>query len=257
MNDINNKYTITLSCVSSIFELAHKNAKLILWVRSPDYQKQLYVSQSFSDVWKVSVDRLYANPQIFNEFIIKDDFEDFKMIVQKRLGDPEFTQEGFDQFRIVNADGEIRQIFDRSFPIYEKSGKLVAVAGVGGELVEFSDRNCSIKNSSQSSLDRVDLVFSELRDALNRVQLFSQKVNNTQEKSILPNVQYCVDGQFVRLSPRQADCINSSLRGMTAKEIARELNISNRTVEEHLDILRCKINVRTKMEMVGKFAAVL
>lgn len=54
------------------------------------------------------------------------------------------------------------------------------------------------------------------------------------------------------LSRRQNDCIRLLIRGMSAKEIARELNLSHRTVEDHLLALKCKLKAKNKAELIAK-----
>lgn len=56
----------------------------------------------------------------------------------------------------------------------------------------------------------------------------------------------------IKLSQRELECINYIYRGKTAKEIARLLNISRRTVESHISHIKAKLNCRTKAELLDK-----
>jgi DNA-binding NarL/FixJ family response regulator len=55
------------------------------------------------------------------------------------------------------------------------------------------------------------------------------------------------------LTPRELEILQLILTGKTNKQIAREMYISERTVEFHLDHIYTKIGVRTRM-MAGLWA---
>jgi DNA-binding NarL/FixJ family response regulator len=55
------------------------------------------------------------------------------------------------------------------------------------------------------------------------------------------------------LTPRELEIIQLLLTGKTNKEIASEINISERTVEFHLDHIFTKIGLRSRM-MAGIWA---
>ena len=55
----------------------------------------------------------------------------------------------------------------------------------------------------------------------------------------------------VSLTPRQAEVVKLAQRGLTAKEIARQLGISKRTVEAHLGEARRRVGVASTAALVG------
>jgi DNA-binding CsgD family transcriptional regulator len=60
------------------------------------------------------------------------------------------------------------------------------------------------------------------------------------------------DGNNPRLSPRQIACLKLAATGKTTVEIAAELGISNRTVEQYLSDSYVRLGVRTRIEAVVK-----
>lgn len=52
------------------------------------------------------------------------------------------------------------------------------------------------------------------------------------------------------LSPRQNACLRLAATGNTSPEIARTLGISPRTVDQHIEDARARLNVRTRIEAV-------
>lgn len=57
----------------------------------------------------------------------------------------------------------------------------------------------------------------------------------------------------VKLTRREMDCFRLTMKGYTAKKIARELGISHRTVEEYLVNIRKKMGAGSKAELLEKF----
>lgn len=58
-----------------------------------------------------------------------------------------------------------------------------------------------------------------------------------------------------KLSNREIDCIYFLLHNKTAKETAREMNISHRTVEFYLEGIRIKLNCESKSDLILKLAS--
>ncbi len=94
-----------------------------------------------------------------------------------------------------------------------------------------------LKNSENQTFENIyNCDFSEIK------QLF--KITKPTEKDIL----------LAKLSPREIDCVELILQGKTAKEIARHLNLSYRTVEFYLNNLRQKTGSRNKFELIKLFS---
>jgi DNA-binding CsgD family transcriptional regulator len=59
-----------------------------------------------------------------------------------------------------------------------------------------------------------------------------------------------IDGVY--LSTQQRKCLALAANVMTAKRIAEKLKISFRTVERHMENIKCKLNVNSKSELIEK-----
>jgi DNA-binding CsgD family transcriptional regulator len=59
------------------------------------------------------------------------------------------------------------------------------------------------------------------------------------------------ESPLITLSPRQQDCALLMAQGLTAKEIAKALNLSPRTVEEYIDILKAKFGAKNRVHLLG------
>lgn len=54
------------------------------------------------------------------------------------------------------------------------------------------------------------------------------------------------------LSSRESECLFYLLRGKTAKQIARLLNLSPKTVEHYIENIKLKFQCQTKSELISK-----
>ena len=59
----------------------------------------------------------------------------------------------------------------------------------------------------------------------------------------------------VLLTSRERDVVALIANGQTSKGIAREMNLSSRTVERHVENCRYKLHARNKAELVAKAVA--
>jgi len=67
------------------------------------------------------------------------------------------------------------------------------------------------------------------------------------------NSQRTLNGpNSLSLTPQEIKVAYHMLNGKTAKETARLLSISHRTVERHLENIKIKFNCRNKFELVNK-----
>ena len=60
---------------------------------------------------------------------------------------------------------------------------------------------------------------------------------------------------FVTLSEREREVLESIARGLSSKQCAQQLGIAPRTVERHVENLRNKLNARNKPHLVAKALA--
>ncbi len=96
---------------------------------------------------------------------------------------------------------------------------------------------------------------------LNRKDLFEQFIEDfyqtlSVEIEILSSHRISVpyrtmEVESVHLSPRQQECAILMLEGFTTKEIARALDLSPRTVQEYIDIIKDKFDARNRLHLQG------
>jgi DNA-binding CsgD family transcriptional regulator len=147
------------------------------------------------------------------------------------------------EYFIFGADPHKKQMIDfyinnleliRSFTEYfhEQSNDLLKKAT--NNLIRL---NPIVKEPSQ-----IQQIYNKI-DSVSIKQLFPKKKRTNQPIS-----------QSIQLSPRELSCIQYLLKGKTAKEIANHLNLSYRTIEYYLEIIRSKTGCRNKYELIAHFS---
>lgn len=66
-------------------------------------------------------------------------------------------------------------------------------------------------------------------------------------RKIYPLGETCNDAHF---SQREAECMIYMMEGKSAKRIARQLDLSPRTIEFYIENMRQKLNCHTKYDLV-------
>tara|TARA_R110002050_G_scaffold118195_2_gene235382 strand:+ start:8990 stop:9817 length:828 start_codon:yes stop_codon:yes gene_type:complete len=86
-------------------------------------------------------------------------------------------------------------------------------------------------------------------------ELNRQKSKLSEFNNLLENSSTIIQGNNgpIILTKRQKECLKKLCYGKTAKEIARDLDISARTVEDHLDIIKQKGGFCAKSELICQF----
>lgn len=77
------------------------------------------------------------------------------------------------------------------------------------------------------------------------------KLNSKRRAFFLETIGY--GSKLKNLTKREKEVLYSSSHGMTAKEIARKLHISPRTVETHIDNMKVKLSCQNKMQLTEIF----
>lgn len=75
---------------------------------------------------------------------------------------------------------------------------------------------------------------------------------NKQMNSGKPDSHLIFNNASNQLSKQQINCLYYLVRGFTIKQIAAQLDLSNRTVEHYLNNIKNKLNCRTRAELIDK-----
>lgn len=113
----------------------------------------------------------------------------------------------------------------------------------------------TIKNGKVSELwlmtDKIFDYQESPESGLQKTALSVDEANFQQFQNMVSTEQYLIHGklQTVDLTDREIDVLYFTLQGFTAKQIGKNLGISNRTVESYIDSLKNKFNVNNKSDL--------
>lgn len=89
-----------------------------------------------------------------------------------------------------------------------------------------------------------------------RIHNFSDIVANTISADELDDSPIAKRSDLVlgRLTQRELDCVRYIVRGYTSKEIAKELSLSFRTVENYCERIKTKLGCRRKQDIIVRYS---
>lgn len=117
-------------------------------------------------------------------------------------------------------------------PAFDKSGNIIGITQV------------CIDITSNAMLSFIPLINSHDQKHLigNDKGAFTYRLNRS----------FCSCDQSIKLTPRQSECLFFILRGKSAKEIGKILNISHRVVEHHTTNIHIKFRTHSKSQLIEK-----
>jgi PAS domain S-box-containing protein len=107
------------------------NAEVVFWVCEPDVSKFHYISPGYEKIWSRSCADVYSNPRSFLESVHPDDLE---RVVAAATGVQACHMN--EDYRIIRADGQVRWVNDRTFPVYDEQGKLSRMVGIAYDITD-------------------------------------------------------------------------------------------------------------------------
>jgi len=103
----------------------------VFWISQVDFFRFLYVSPAYERIWGASRESLYENPAAIIESVLPED----RMRWVVGVADQAHPQTEI-EYRIRRPDGQVRWIRTRLFPIPDKSGEVLRVAGVSEDITD-------------------------------------------------------------------------------------------------------------------------
>ncbi|GGN94980.1 hypothetical protein GCM10009030_21910 [Haloarcula pellucida] len=122
----------------------------VVWVSSPEKDEIEFVSDSYEDVWGRPPETLRTDATSFVDAIHPDDRKRVQEALVAQRTDPDAYEE---TYRVVQPDGEIRWIHDRSSGIYDDNGTLRAIVGIASDITERKEREQKYRRLTERITD--------------------------------------------------------------------------------------------------------
>ncbi len=111
------------------FRQLAENIDEVFWMLDLGMNRVLYVSPAFEKIWGVGPAALYRDPQWLLETVHPEDRSRVTAYLAKLRSE---CAEAC--YRIVRADGAVRWILDRAFPVHNSEGEPFRVAGIAEDI---------------------------------------------------------------------------------------------------------------------------
>lgn len=141
------------------FEQLVSNIEEGFWITSIRNHEEIYLSPSLERIWGVPLDELHT-PNAFLKHIIAQDLPRVHEVL-KRQDRGEKTDI---EYRIRRPDGQIRWLWDRSFPIHDEQGKIISNAGLTTDITAEKNAQLELEFLNRTLEARVAEQAAELQD---------------------------------------------------------------------------------------------
>lgn len=119
----------------------------IIWIRSADFQQQLYVNKAYQQIFKYPPKQLYTNSiQWINSVAVEDRDRLRQRFIDWQLSVSSVMLDAI-EYRIFDDEGEIHWLRDSCYPIYEGKTCLAFV----GLATDITSEKLRIKETNQAS----------------------------------------------------------------------------------------------------------
>lgn len=123
-------------------ELA-ENIREVFYICKQDIHQISYISPAYMEIWGRTCETLYHEPESIWNTVHPEDKDRVMRSLEKK--DREEVEE---IYRIVRPDGSMRWIKDRSFPIYDDSGKTRRIVGIAADITDLKFGEEKLKHLS-------------------------------------------------------------------------------------------------------------
>lgn len=224
-----NTHPLTSRFIAEIEILAAKE-RCILWAMNHDMSQELFISATYQSLWQFEPVNMY---RILNHRALENYISDVMQGKQlKEFQNRTINAKHTIIYQIKLPNGSLQLVQDRSFHLNDKNGNTLLIAGVALPVSEASFNS----EEQQIISDRIDRICVEL------YRLLILPI----EKIIVPHSQI-----FDSLTSKQKTVIKFILHGLNAKEIAKQMHLSFRTVESHTNTIKERFGASSKSELIS------
>lgn len=114
------------------FRQVVETVREVFWLYDPAKGRMEYVSPAFSRVWGIPAARLLENSKLWDLAVLAEDRAQVEERLYQGLAGRRFDLE----YRIRRADGSVRWIQDRGFPVLDERGGVARIGGVAEDVTE-------------------------------------------------------------------------------------------------------------------------
>lgn len=245
--------TLDIESLNLLFNCLGGLTSTVCWVRNADFSQQLYVSESFESIYGSPCEQLYNHPETWSDAIKGPDRKSILSRLDQRVSNQlnHIEDNSPILYEFENPNSERKFIKNTCIPLVDTKGSTLAFMGLSESVSE--PEWIKLKNGSAN-----DMLF-KANKLINDLNLLITK-HLLQDLSItskaIPKPASTDNSLLIsQLSRRERECLELLLKGNSAKQTGRALNLSPRTIESYIEAIKRKFDCRTKLEILGKLQA--
>ena len=108
------------------------NIQEVFWMTDANTGREIYMSPAAEAIWGRTIENLMQEPDSFINSVFPED----RPLVLRALEGEKRGEKAELEYRIVRPNGSLRWIWDRAFPIWDHSGRVVRIAGISADITE-------------------------------------------------------------------------------------------------------------------------
>lgn len=234
---------ITTDSFRALFSELSSIPGAVTWARRVCDNQFIHIGDEIKSVFDLDAESIFSSFERFYQVV---PLEQDRVIVKRhvsKFGKLDVPLQAY--YRVNGSGSKFRFIKDTAFAVKDQAGQIVIVAGVARTLTERQ------WHAEQTSTQKVNCDFDKL------MQPFSQPLVKRRLSCIAPlsftvaKVMVDIHGRKVQLTRRELQSTLFAMQSYTAKDTAKLMGISNRTVDNHLDSVKVKTGACSKIDLIN------
>ena len=126
---------------NELFRQFTDSIRAVFWMVDTQDRSHIYVSAGYEEIWGRTRESVRANPDSWLDAVHPEDRERVGRAMHSEYADDR-------EYRIVRPDGSIRWVRDRAFPVRNRFGDIVRIAGIAEDVTREKDSEELIRKES-------------------------------------------------------------------------------------------------------------
>lgn len=244
----------SIQFLKNIFSSLDQHVNYVFWIRNHDMSRQIYVNVNYEKIWKQGAGILFEVPLIWFDYLSMENKTSYMKQLQDRHVHNYFDQQlNLVLYQVSTPNNEKVYLQDKCFKCQDSNNQQYVVG------ISKTIPTASWDHQYQVRLENVDdhdqEIYKEFFSILKHSFGITLALKPNEKISALTEYhEYLTDNPSSVLSKREQECLFYFCQGKTYKQTGREMSISHRTVETHLENILRKTSCGNKMELVGRFS---
>lgn len=245
----------SIQYLKSVLSSFDEQSDYVFWIRNADMSRQIYMSGTYNSVWQRDPGILYDIPLLWLDYLAKEGRGSFMRQFQER------HEQGYQDplknvvlYQIETPEDQLRYLRDQCVKCENRAGKEFIVGMSRSIQADIWYNQFESNNIHSQGCDEkfFRAFLSALKDSFGIS--VKEPLNRFGGSSVSTLRQYLLNREDLFFSKREIECLFHLCSGKTAKQIAREMSISPRTVETYVESIRNKSDTQSKLEVISRFA---